>query len=90
MKLREGRVRIENAKVLRIYADELSISTKAVADAYKRRWQIELFLGCLKQSLKNPPFSKDPRKCRAHSVGGGVDDLTCCTCCDAPPRSPMP
>jgi len=41
--LREIHVRLETGKVLRIVSNDLTSPAEAIADLYKKRWQIELF-----------------------------------------------
>ena len=54
--VREVRVRIESGKVLRILTNDLDAPAIEIADLYKRRWQIELFFRCVKQTLKIRQF----------------------------------
>jgi hypothetical protein len=50
--VREVQVVIETGKVLRIFTNDLTASAQEIADLYKRRWAIELFFRCVKQTLK--------------------------------------
>jgi hypothetical protein len=50
--VREVRVTIETAKVLRIFTNDLDADAQEIADLYKRRWAIELFFRWVKQTLK--------------------------------------
>jgi len=50
--VREVRVRIETGRVLRIVTNDLDAPAGAIADLYKRRWQIELFFRWVKQTLR--------------------------------------
>jgi hypothetical protein len=50
--VREVRVRIETGRVLRILTNDLDAPARAIADFYKRRWQVELFFRWVKQTLR--------------------------------------
>jgi hypothetical protein len=50
--LREVHVRLDTGKVLRIVSNNLDASAQAIADLYKKRWDIELFFRWVKQTLK--------------------------------------
>jgi len=50
--LREVHVRIDTGKVLRVVCNDLDASAEAIADLYKKRWDIELFFRWVKQTLK--------------------------------------
>lgn len=50
--VREIRVRIETGRVLRILTNDLDAPARAIADLYKRRWQVELFFRWVKQTLR--------------------------------------
>ena len=54
--VREVRLRTETGKVLRILTNDLDAPAQAIADLYKRRWQIELFFRWVKQTLKITRF----------------------------------
>jgi hypothetical protein len=54
--MREVRVRIDTGKVLRILTNDLTAPVHAIADLYKRRWQIELFFRWIKQRLQIKRF----------------------------------
>jgi IS4 transposase len=54
--VREVRVRIATGKVLRILTNDLDAPAQAIANLYKRRWQIELFFRWVKQTLKIKHF----------------------------------
>jgi hypothetical protein len=50
--VREVQVRTETGKLLRILTNDLDSPAEEIAALYKRRWQIELFFRCIKQTLK--------------------------------------
>jgi len=50
--LREVHVRLDTGKVLRIACNDLDAPAQAIADLYKKRWDIELFFRWVKQTLK--------------------------------------
>jgi Domain of unknown function (DUF4372)/Transposase DDE domain len=54
--VREVRVRSETGKILRILSNDLDASAEAIAELYKRRWQIELFFRWVKQTLRIKHF----------------------------------
>lgn len=54
--LREVHVKLETGKVLRIVCNDLKASAKAIADIYKKRWDIELFFRWVKHTLKIDHF----------------------------------
>jgi IS4 transposase len=54
--VREVRVCSETGKILRILSNDLDASAEAIADLYKRRWQIELFFRWIKQTLRIKHF----------------------------------
>jgi len=54
--LREVHVRLDTGKVLRIVSNDLDASAEAIADLYKRRWDIELFFRWVKHTLKIDHF----------------------------------
>lgn len=54
--LREVHVELDTGKVLRIVSNDLESSAEAIADIYKRRWDIELFFRWVKHTLKIDRF----------------------------------
>ena len=54
--VREVQVRIDTGKVLRIVTNDLTAPAQEIADLYKRRWAIELFVRWVKQTLKVTRF----------------------------------
>ena len=54
--VREIVVTMETGGTLRIFSNDLDAPAKAIADLYKRRWQIELFFRVMKQTLKISHF----------------------------------
>jgi len=54
--LREVHVRLDTGKVLRIASNDLDASAEAIADLYKKRWDIELFFRWVKQTLQIDHF----------------------------------
>jgi len=50
--VREIRVRTQTGKILRIVTNDLDAPADAIAELYKRRWQIELFFRWIKHTLK--------------------------------------
>jgi hypothetical protein len=56
VELREVHVVIETGKTLRIVSNDLDAPAEAIADLYKKRWQIELFFRWGKQTLKIRKF----------------------------------
>ena len=54
--VREIRLRNATGKILRILSNDLDAAASAIADLYKRRWQIELFFRWVKQTLKIKHF----------------------------------
>jgi hypothetical protein len=50
--VREVRVQLHTGKVLRILSNDLDATAQQIADLYKRRWAIELFVRWVKQTLK--------------------------------------
>src|ERR1700720_2166672 len=53
---REVRVTAETRKMLRILSNDLDACAKEIADLYRRRWAIELFVRWIKQILKITRF----------------------------------
>jgi len=54
--VREILIRIETGKVLRLITNDLDADAQAIADLYKKRWQVELFFRWVKQVLKIKHF----------------------------------
>jgi hypothetical protein len=54
--LREVHVRLDTGKVLRIVSNDLDASAEAIADLYKKRWDVELFFRWVKHTLKIDHF----------------------------------
>lgn len=50
--VREIRVRAESGTILRIVTNDLDAAAAEIAGLYKRRWEVELFFRCLKQTIK--------------------------------------
>jgi IS4 transposase len=50
--VREVRVMTETGKELRILTNDLDAPAHEISALYKRRWQVELFFRCIKQTLK--------------------------------------
>jgi hypothetical protein len=50
--VREVCVRLDTGTTLRIFTNDLDASAAEIAALYKRRWQVELFFRCIKQTLK--------------------------------------
>lgn len=45
-------MRLDTGTVLRLVTNDLEASAEAIADLYKKRWDIELFFRWVKQTLK--------------------------------------
>lgn len=54
--VREVCVRLDTGTTLRILSNDLDASAAEIATLYKRRWQVELFFRCIKQTLKIRQF----------------------------------
>jgi len=54
--VREVTVKTDTGKKLRILSNDLDASAEEIAALYKRRWAIELFFRCVKQTLKIKHF----------------------------------
>ncbi len=54
--VRELTVRISTGKIIRLVTNDLDAPAQDIADLYKARWQIELFLKWIKQNLKIARF----------------------------------
>lgn len=83
--VREVRVKTETGKVLRILCNDLDAPAQEIADLYKRRWAIELFLPLGQAEFEDPPISRPQRARRAHPNHRRPDHLPV-----APPRSGRP
>jgi hypothetical protein len=54
--IREIVLKLETGRELRLATNDLKAPARAIADLYKRRWQIELFFKWIKQNLKIKRF----------------------------------